>query len=133
VLLAPDEQNLDDLFQALADRRAWQRVIHEKLLLQITVNQESKAKSKIEEATRAVSARVPETWCHLLAPYQNKPGPHGAEWDEKQLSGGKGSLAERASKKCNDEDWLSEDLATLTIRQKLDAFLWRDRVPTCSA
>jgi len=94
VFLAPDEQNLDNLFQALADRRAWQRVIHEKLLLQITVNQEKEAERKIDEATRAISAWVPETWCHLLVPYQNEPAPHGAEWDEKKLSGGKGSLAE---------------------------------------
>jgi len=102
-------------------------VIHEKLLLQITVNQKNEAERKIDEATRAISARVPETWCHLLVPYQNGPGPHGAEWDEKKLSGGKGSLTERASKKCNDEDWLLENLGTLKIRQKLDAFLWRDR------
>jgi len=94
VFLASNEQKLDNLFQALADRRAWQRVIHEKLLLQITVSQEKKAERKIDEATHVISVRVPETWCHLLVPYQNGPAPYGAEWDEKKLSGGKRSLAE---------------------------------------
>ena len=41
VFLAPDQENLENLFQAIADQRAWQKVIDEKLLLQITVNQEN--------------------------------------------------------------------------------------------
>lgn len=127
VFLAPDEKNLDNLFQALADRRAWQRVVDEKLLLQITVNQENQAAGKIQEATHAIAVRIPETWCHLLVPYQSEPGPHGANWDEKRLSGGKGSLAERASEKCIQEDLLAVQLGARPIRDKLNAFLWRDR------
>ena len=126
VFLAPDEQNLDNLFQALADRRAWQRVIDEKLLLQITVNQENQAAAKIKEAVDAIALRIPETWSHLLVPYQSQPGPQGADWDEKRLSGGKGSLAERASEKCKQEDLLAAQLGARTIKEKLNAFLWRD-------
>jgi len=75
VFLALDEQNLDNLFQAIADRRAWQRVIDEKLLQQITYSQANKAASKIEEAPHAIAAQVTETWCRLWVPYQNGP-PH---------------------------------------------------------
>jgi hypothetical protein len=127
VFLAPDEPNLENLFQALADRRAWQRVVDEKLLLNLTVNQENLAASKIGEATNAIALRIPETWCHLLVPYQSEPGPHGASWDEKRLSGGKGSLAERACEKCIQEDLLANQLGARTIRDKLNAFLWRER------
>ncbi|MFN9630188.1 MAG: hypothetical protein ACK59A_08165 [Cyanobacteriota bacterium] len=127
VFLAPDKDNLENLFQALADRRSWQRVIDEKLLLNLTVNQENQAAGKIQEATTAITVRIPETWCHLLVPYQSEPGPQGPAWDERRLTGGKGSLAERAGKKCSQEDLLAEQLGARTIRDKLNAFLWRER------
>ena len=44
-----------------------------------------------------------------------------------RLSGGKGSLAERASEKCIQEDLLAAQLGARTIKEKLNAFLWRDR------
>jgi predicted AAA+ superfamily ATPase len=127
IFLAPDKDNLENLFQALADRRAWQKVIDEKKLLNITENQKDQAIAKIEQATAAVAARIPETWSHLLVPYQSEPGPHGPSWDERRLSGGKGSLAERAGEKCSQEDLLAEQLGARTIRDKLNAFLWRER------
>jgi predicted AAA+ superfamily ATPase len=127
IFLAPDKDNLDNLFQALADRRAWQKVIDEKKLLNITENQKDQAIAKIEQATAAIAARIPETWSHLLVPYQSEPGPHGPSWDERRLSGGKGSLAERAGEKCSQEDLLAEQLGARTIRDKLNAFLWRER------
>jgi len=127
IFLAPDKDNLDNLFQALADRRAWQKVIDEKKLLNLTENQKEQAIAKIEQATAAIAARIPETWSHLLVPYQSEPGPHGPSWDERRLSGGKGSLAERAGEKCSQEDLLAEQLGARTIRDKLNAFLWRER------
>jgi hypothetical protein len=127
IFLAPDKDNLDNLFQALADRRAWQKVIDEKKQLNVTPYQEEVAAGKIKAATDAIAARIPETWCHLLVPYQSEPGPHGPSWDEPRLSGGKGSLAERAGEKCSQEDLLAEQLGARTIRDKLNAFLWRER------
>lgn len=127
VFLAPDEQSLENLFLALADRKAWTKVLDEKLLLNLTANQEQQAHAKVEDATRTIALRIPETWCHLLVPYQNEPGPHGASWDEKRLSGGKGSLAQRAGEKCVQEDLLSDQLGARVLRDKLNAFLWRDR------
>jgi predicted AAA+ superfamily ATPase len=127
IFLAPDKDNLENLFQALADRRAWQKVIDEKKLLNLTENQKEQAIAKIEQATAAIAARIPETWSHLLVPYQSEPGPHGPSWDERRLSGGKASLAERAGEKCSQEDLLAEQLGARTIRDKLNAFLWRER------
>jgi hypothetical protein len=127
IFLAPDKDNLENLFQALADRRAWQKVIDEKKLLNITPYQEEVAAGKIKAATEAIAARIPETWSHLLVPYQSEPGPQGPSWDERRISGGKGSLAERSGEKCSQEDLLAEQLGARTIRDKLNAFLWRER------
>ena len=66
--------------------------------------------------TPAVASRIPETWCHLLIPYQSQPGPGGALWDEKKLTSGKGSLAERASERCVQEDLLFQQLGARRIR-----------------
>jgi hypothetical protein len=67
---------------ALADRRAWQRITDNALELNLSVAQKDQAIKKVKEATTAVASRIPETWCHLLIPYQQAPGPNGAQWDD---------------------------------------------------
>jgi hypothetical protein len=127
IFLAPDEASLENLFQALADRRAWHHIIDNELELNLTVAQKNQAIGKIAEATQAVASRIPETWCHLLIPYQSQPGPGGALWDEKKLTSGKGSLAERASERCVQEDLLFQQLGARRIRDDLNRFLWTDK------
>jgi hypothetical protein len=127
IFLAPDEASLENLFHALADRRAWHHIIDNELELNLTVAQKNQAIGKIAEATQAVASRIPETWCHLLIPYQNQPGPGGALWDEKKLTSGKGSLAERASERCVQEDLLFQQLGARRLRDDLNRFLWTDK------
>jgi hypothetical protein len=74
-----------------------------------------------------VASRIPETWCHLLIPYQSQPGPGGALWDEKKLTSGKGSLAERASECCVQEDVLFLQLGARRLRDDLNRLLWIDK------
>jgi predicted AAA+ superfamily ATPase len=127
IFLAPDEASLENLFHALADRRAWHHIIDNELELNLTVAQKNQAIGKIAEATQAVASRIPETWCHLLIPYQSQPGPGGALWDEKKLTSGKGSLAERASERCVQEDLLFQQLGARRLRDDLNRFLWTDK------
>ena len=127
VFLAPDEDAIENLFQALADRRAWQRITDNALELNLSVAQKEQAIKKVEEATTAVASRIPETWCHLLIPYQQAPGPNGAQWDEKKLSSGKGSLGQRSSEKCEQEDLLFRSLGARRLRDDLNRFLWVDK------
>jgi len=74
-----------------------------------------------------VASRIPETWCHLLIPYQSQPGPGGALWDEKKLTSGKGCLAERASERCVQEDVLFLQFGARRLRDDLNRFLWIDK------
>ena len=127
VFLAPDEDAIENLFQALADRRAWQRITDNALELNLSVAQKEQAIKKVEEATTAVASRIPETWCHLLIPYQQAPGPNGAHWDEKKLSSGKGSLGLRCSEKCEQEDLLFRSLGARRLRDDLNRFLWVEK------
>ena len=89
--------------------------------------QKEQAIKKVEEATTAVASRIPETWCHLLIPYQQAPGPNGAQWDEKKLSSGKGSLGQRSSEKCEQEDLLFRSLGARRLRDDLNRFLWVEK------
>tara|TARA_Y100001968_G_scaffold331812_1_gene387780 strand:+ start:5657 stop:8923 length:3267 start_codon:yes stop_codon:yes gene_type:complete len=127
LFLAPDERNLKNLLIALAERRAWKRVVDEKKLLNLTVNQEDQATARIEQAWNTIKVRLPETWCHLLIPYQTEPSSKGALFEQKSISGGKGSLAEQACEKCIQEDLLFEQLGARLIRDKLNNFLWDDK------
>ena len=52
MFLAPDEQKLENLCLVLAERKAWEKVLDEKKLLQITVNQQDQAAAKFHDAVR---------------------------------------------------------------------------------
>ena len=74
IFLAPDERNLENLLDALAEKKAWQFIKDEKLLFNLTANQEVQADQKIQQATNTINLRIPETWCHLISPHQEQPG-----------------------------------------------------------
>ena len=42
VFIAPDEQNLENLLLAMAERKAWEKVLDEKLLLNLTVTKKTR-------------------------------------------------------------------------------------------
>ncbi len=127
IFLAPDERSLNNLLMGLADRKAWQRVVDERLLLNLTVNQESQAATRIENACNIINSRIKETWSHLIVPYQNEPSSFELLFEEKFISGGKGSLAERTYKKCIQEELCFEQIGVRLIRNKLNSFLWKNK------
>ena len=127
VFLAADERALEDLIDAYASQKAWQRIIDNREELDLTLSQQSLAAKRIEDATQAIDVRIPETWCHLLIPHQSQPGNQGASWDEFRLTGGRSRLAERASDKCEQEEALYQALGASRIRRYLDNYLWQNR------
>ncbi len=125
IFLAPDERNLNNLLVGLAEKKAWQRVINERELLNLTVNQENQAATRIENASNTINLRIKETWSHLIVPYQTEPSSTEPLFDQKLINGGKGSLAERACEKCIQEELFFVQLGVRLIRDKLNAFLWK--------
>ncbi len=127
LFLAPDEKNLDNLLIALADKKAWQFIKDERLQFNLTANQEIQADQKIQQAVNTINIRIPETWSHLLAPYQEKPGAEQLSIQEKQINSGKGSLAERAFSKSIQEEFLYDQLGARVIKNNLNSYLWKDK------
>ena len=127
IFLAPDERNLDSLLSAVAEKRAWQRVKDERLLLNLTANQENQANLRIEQAKNTIDMRIPETWSHILVPTQLDPGISELIFKEKQISSNKDSLSERVFEKCLQEEFIYEKIGARIIKEKLDNYLWKGR------
>ena len=127
LFLAPDERNLENLLNALAEKKAWQSIKNDKLRLNLTASQEIQADTKIKQSENTVNIRIPETWVHLLAPYQNKPGLHETIIEEKQLNGGSVSFIEGAFTKSIQEEFIYSKLGARVVKDKLDNFLWQDK------
>jgi predicted AAA+ superfamily ATPase len=127
VFLAADERALDDLVDAFASQKAWQRISDNREELDLTLSQINLAAKRIKDATDAIDVRIPETWCHLLLPHQAQPGNQGPSWDEFRLTGGDPRLADRVSKKCKEEEALYVEIGASRIRRNIDNFLWPNR------
>jgi len=127
VFLAADERALDDLVDAFASQKAWQRISDNREELDLTLSQVNLAAKRIKDATDAIDVRIPETWCHLLLPHQAQPGNQGPSWDEFRLTGGEPRLADRVSTKCKEEEALYVEIGASRIRRNLDNFLWPNR------
>lgn len=127
LFLAPDQKNLSNLLSALAEKKAWQFIKDEKLRFNLTASQEVQTDLKIQKSLNTINLRIPETWSHLLSPYQEKPGIEELSIDEKIINIGNVSLAERAFLKSIQEEFLYTELGARVIRDKLNTFLWKDK------
>ena len=94
------------------------------LQLNLPPDQVKQAETRKEDASSAVTARLPETYQWLLVPVQSRPEA-SMEWQAMRLSG-QDSLAARASKKLKTDELLVTGFAATRLRMELDRVpLWR--------
>ena len=122
--LAVDKNRLQDLDEAVRRYLAWQSIVGEKEILDLSPHQVRQAEAQKGGADSAVDARIPEAYQWLLVPVQ--PTPQSAiEWQVSRLSGQDG-LAVRASKKLKSDELLITGFAGTRLRMELDRIpLWR--------
>lgn len=124
VFLAADRTRLQDLEDAVCRYLAWESIIQDIEVLNLSPHQQRQAETQREESDRAATARLPETYQWLLVPTQDDP-QGDIKWQELRLQGNEG-LAVRASRKLKDEDKLRTKLAGTLLRMELDRIpLWR--------
>ncbi len=124
VFLAADKTRLQDLDEAVRRYLAWESIITEREQLDLSPHQVKQAETQRDEASRAVEARVPETYQWLLAPVQDNPQA-SVEWQAMRLSG-QDALAVRASKRLRSDELLITGFAATRLRMELDRIpLWR--------
>ncbi|HXG58247.1 MAG TPA: Swt1 family HEPN domain-containing protein [Thermoanaerobaculia bacterium] len=124
VFLAADAKALESLEQAVRTWLAWKSIDEEKESMELTNFAQNQIKSKLRDADAVFSARIPETYVHVLVPEQEPNGP--IKWREVRVTGSE-SLAVRASKKLVNEGLLiSGHWAGVNLRRELDRIpLWR--------
>ncbi|GAB4199817.1 MAG: Swt1 family HEPN domain-containing protein [Roseiflexaceae bacterium] len=124
VFLAPDKTRMQDLDEAVRRYLAWESILDEKDLLDLSPHQVKQAETQKHNADGIVTARLPETYQWLLAPQQSRPQAP-VEWQALRLAG-QDPLAVRASKKLRSDELLLLNLAPSSLRLELDKIpLWR--------
>jgi hypothetical protein len=124
VFLAADKMRLQDLDEAVRKFLAWEAILGEKEMLDLSPHQVKQAETQKKAADGAVTARLPETYLWLLVPEQETP-QSPITWKASRLSGSD-ALAVRASKKLRHEELLVMALGSTILRKHLDDVpLWR--------
>jgi hypothetical protein len=124
VFLAPDQNRLDELKDAVRQYLAWKSIEMEKETLNLDAFQSNQAKSKREQTDDMVRQRIAETYHWLLVPGQPDTS-NGIIWEEIRLQGTEG-LAVRASRKLRIDGALATEYAGVALRYELDKTLWRE-------
>jgi predicted AAA+ superfamily ATPase len=129
VFLAADKTRLQDLDEAVRRYLAWDSILAEAEILNLSPHQAKQAQNQKAAADSAVSARLPETYQWLLVPIQSSPQA-AVEWQTLRLAGQE-ALAVRASRKLRSDELLITSFAATRLRMELDRVpLWRgDHVP----
>ena len=123
VFLAADRTRLQDLDEAVRRFLAWESILDEAEVLDLSAQQTKQAKTQRSSADGAVAARIPETYNWLLVPVQNAPQA-AIEWQSFRLTGQE-PLAVRAGRKLRNDGLLVTTLAGTLLRMELDKVLWR--------
>ena len=124
VFLAADKVRLQDLDEALRKLLAWESILAEKEVLDLSPFQVKQAETQMKAADGAVTGRLPETYQWLLVPVQSTPQAP-VTWQATRLSGSE-TLAVRASRKLKNDELLVASLGGTRLRLELDRVpLWR--------
>ncbi|NPV80543.1 MAG: ATP-binding protein [Firmicutes bacterium] len=122
--LAVDRTRLQDLDEAVRRFLAWESILAEKEILDLSPHQVKQAETQRDIADSTVAARIPEAYQWLLVPVQDSPQPE-VKWQALRLSGQE-PLAVRASKRLRNEELLVTSFAPTRLRMELDRVpLWR--------
>ncbi|CUS37815.1 Swt1 family HEPN domain-containing protein [Candidatus Nitrospira nitrificans] len=124
VFLAVDKTRLQDLDEAVRRFLAWESILGEKEILDLSQHQVKQAQDLKDSASSVVNARIPESYQWLLVPTQASP-KNSVEWQSFRLAGQE-PLAVRVSKKLRNDELLITGFAATRLRLELDQVpLWR--------
>lgn len=125
VFLAADKTRLQDLDEAVRKVLAWESILADRLMLDLTPQQVRQAETQKAAADGDVRARIPETYQWLLVPVQASAGAP-IELQAQRLPSGQEPLAVRASRKLRNDELLITSFAATRLRMELDRVpLWR--------
>ena len=124
VFLAPDRSQLQDLEAAVRRFLAWDSILRDKEVLDLSPFQVRNAEERRRAEEAAVQAKLPEVYRWLLVPVQEHPQA-GVTLEAIPLHGDEG-LAVRAGRKLVQQELLLPSMGGVRLRMELDRVpLWR--------
>ena len=127
VFLAPDRHRLQELEEAIRQYISWGSIYNERTVLNLDNFQTNQAKTKFDDANKAVTARILETYIWLMVPFQSDPrNPDTLLLDSYRLQG-TDPLAVRASRRLINDELLITEFSGIRLRMEIDnRNLWPD-------
>ena len=123
--LAPDQNRLNDVLDAVRRWMAWESIVrddkHE--TVELTNGQRRQAQAKLSEWDKAITTRLQETWVWVMAPSAPDPRTPELNWSITRVTG-PDALVLRASRKLVQEDDLFTELGPRRLRMAMDEALW---------
>ncbi len=128
VFLVADRNRLSELEEAVRQYLAWLSICGEGDALNLDTFQRNQAQTRREQAEETIGARLLETYCWLLVPYQTEPRDAASlTWDSHRLQGQE-PLAERVSRRLIANEAMITRFAPLRLRMEVDRLkLWEER------
>lgn len=124
VFLAADSERLEELQHAVRLWLAWTSIHQEEDQLNLDAAQKRQVATQVKKYDETITARLNETYCHLIVPTQEGTG--AVDWIYTRLQGGE-SLVERASRRLVRDEELITQWSPATLRIELDRWLWKDQ------
>ena len=125
--IAPEQDNMSSLKQAVRLYIAWKSVKDDSVDLNLDAAQNRETDNNLQRANETVDVRVKETYCWLLTPYiDRKTDIKTIVWDATRMSGGADGIITKAANKMLQNETLITQWAPALLRMELDGTLWRE-------
>lgn len=125
VFLAADDRQIESLKDSMRNLLAWESILQDKELLNLTQRDSTLAWEKGTEARKTVNARLKEAWCYLLYPAQDS-AQDDVYWISRKVPAQDGVLG-RASKRLVDDGALLPVLGPEELSRKLQEYVWKGK------
>ena len=125
VFLAAEVRQVDSLKEGMRSLLAWESIVHDTELLNLTQRDSAQARAKVDEAKTTVCARVKEAWCYVLCPEQDS-AQADVDWISRKVPANDGVLR-RASKRLVEEEVLLPVLGPESLNRQLKRYLWNEK------
>ncbi len=125
VFLAVEGRQLDNIEEAMRYSLAWEGIVRDTVLLNLTQRDSALAKTQLAKAQETVKTRLREAWCYLIYPVQDSAEAE-VTWISGKVSAQDG-LLRRASKRLVDEEGLLPELGAARLDRVLQKYVWHGK------
>ena len=125
--VAPDQEQVGALKQAVREYLAWKSIVDDKESLNLDIAQTKEADNSLHRSNETVESRIKETYCWLLAPSIDlHVDMKTIQWEPIRISGGSDSIVAKAASKMLQQELLITKWAPALLKMALDDVLWKE-------